>query len=333
MTKGSGPSPAGDPPVVALFGPTGLGKTEIAVIVAERLSAEIVSADSMQVYRGLPVLTNQPAADQLARVRHHLVAVVDPEHEFSAAEYAGLAHVAIAEIAGRGRRVVLEGGAGLYMAAALGELHFGGAHDVVLRAELERRAAGDMAALRAELARRDPQTAARIDLANPRRVVRALEAVIVGGGPLPPDEQDRLWSAPARYRHLLVALEPDRAALRERVFTRVDEMIARGLVDEVARLRALPQVSRTLRQAIGVREIGTYLDGACTVDDAVAAMQARTWRYVRRQLTWMRKLDAATIAVSGRSPDDVAEELLELVSVNGAASARTAIAPSQPASS
>jgi tRNA dimethylallyltransferase len=332
MTKGPGPSPAGDPPVVALFGPTGLGKTEIAVIVAERLGAEIVSADSMQVYRGLPVLTNQPADDQLTRVRHHLVAIVDPDHEFSAAEFAGLAHQAIAEITGRGRRVIVEGGAGLYMAAALGELHFGGAHDVVLRAELERRAAGDIAALRAELARRDPLTAARIDLANPRRVVRALEAVIVRGGPLPADEHDRLWSAPARYRHLLVALAPDRAALRDRVFARVEEMVARGLVDEVARLRALPEVSRTLRQAIGVREIGAHLDGSCALDEAVAAMQARTWRYVRRQLTWMRRLDAATIAVSGRSPYHVAEELLELVSANSAASARTATAPSQSAS-
>jgi tRNA dimethylallyltransferase len=292
-----------------LFGPTGLGKTEIAMRLAELIDGEIVSADSMQVYRGLEVLTNQPTADQLRRVPHHLVAVVDPSHDFSVAEYAQLAGRAVDDILARGRRVVLEGGAGLYLRAALGGLTFGAAHDAALRAELEAKAAGDVAALRAELARRDPETAARIDLANPRRVMRALDTILLQDAPLSAEQRDVLWAPAARYTHRLFALVAERAELRRRIDERVLEMVAAGLVDEVMKLRALPHVSRTLAQAIGVREFGDYLDGACSQAEAIAATQARTRRYVRRQLTWMRKLQPATIATTGRSPGEVAAEL------------------------
>jgi tRNA dimethylallyltransferase len=298
------------PPVVALFGPTGLGKTEIAVRLAELLGGEIVSADSMQVYRGLPVLTNQPSAAQLRRAPHHLVAAVDADHEFSVAEYAKLAQQATDDALARGRRVVIEGGAGLYLRAALGGLTFGAAPDAALRAELEAKAAGDVAALRAELARRDPDTAARIDLANPRRVLRALETILLQGAPLTAAQRDGLWTPQARHPHRLFALLPERAELRRRVDERVVAMVAAGLIDEVARLRTLPHVARTLAQAIGVREFWAFLEGDCSQADAVAATQARTRRYVRRQLTWMRKLQPATIATTGRSPDDVAQELL-----------------------
>jgi hypothetical protein len=166
------------PPVVVLFGPTALGKTAIAVELAERLHAEIVTADSMQVYAGLPLLTNQPTADQAARVPHHLVGFVEPRNDFSAAEYAGLAHNAIDALLGHGRRVVLEGGSGLYVRAALGGLHFGPAPDPALRAGLEHRLDQEgVSALAAELQRLDPQMAGTVDLANSRRVLRALETI------------------------------------------------------------------------------------------------------------------------------------------------------------
>ena len=304
----SSPTPA---PVIALFGPTGLGKTDVAACVAERLDAEIVSADSMQVYRGLPILTNQPTPEQLARVPHHLVAAIAPDHEFSVAEYAQLAHAAIDGILARGRRVVIEGGAGLYLRAALGDLAFGAPPDTRLRADLEALAAGNFTALCAELARLDPATAALIDLDNPRRVVRALETISRQGAPLTPDQRDGLWTTKARYHHVLYALEPDRSELRVRIDARVEQMVADGLVDEVTLLRSLPCVSRTLRQAIGVREVWAYLDGDMSLVDAVAATQARTRRYVRRQLTWMRKLpDTATISCAGLSPSAVADVIV-----------------------
>ena len=299
-------------PVVALFGPTGLGKTEVALGLAERIGAEIVSADSMQVYAGLPVLTNQPTAEQLARVPYHLIGLVPPTTEFSVAEYAGLAQAAIDGTLARGKRVVLEGGSGLYLRAALGGLRFGSPPSAA-RAALEARAAADLQGLVDELAGLDPATAAAIDCDNPRRVVRALESVAAAGRPLAPRERDALWAPGSRYEYRLYALEPDRERLRERLEARVDEMVSRGLIEEVA---ALPsRLSRTVRQAIGVRETLAYLAGELDLDEATQRMKRRTRRYVRRQLTWMRKLpDADRILVAGRSPEHISREIAKAAS-------------------
>ena len=297
-------------PVVGLIGPTALGKTDIAICLAERLGGEIVSADSMQVYTGLPLLTNQPSAAQLARVPHHLVAAVPPTCEFSVAQYARLAHAAMDDVSRRERWVILEGGSGLYVRAALGGLSFGTPPDVELRRRLEAQATGDTRGLAARLQSLDPETAARVDLANPRRVVRALEIVLTQGTPLSTAQRDRLWSGQTRYPHILFALEAAREELHRRSDERVDLMLARGLVDEVRHLRAAGTVSRTLAQAIGVREIGAYLDGTSSLEEAAAAIKTRTRRYVSRQLTWMRKLpDAARIPAGGSSPADVAANI------------------------
>ena len=299
-------------PVVALFGPTGMGKTEIAIALAELIGGEVVSADSMQVYRGLPIATNQPSAEQLARVPHHLIAVVDPSEEFSVARYAGLAHTAVDDALGRDRRAILAGGSGLYLRAALGGLGFAGPPSPAERRRLEALASADPAALRARLRDCDPATFAAIDSRNPRRVVRALEALRDG-----PDEpgpaRDRLWSdAGLRHATRLFCLDLDRERLRQRVEARVDEMFHRGLLDEIA---ALPQpLSRTVAQAIGVREMLAVLAGDLTLDDARARMKARTRGYVRRQLTWMRKLNADIIPTSARPPESVAREIARRLS-------------------
>jgi tRNA dimethylallyltransferase len=305
--------PAALPPVVALFGPTGIGKTEIAVALAGLFDAEIVAADSMQVYRGLPIVTNQPSSEQQARVPHHLVGVVDPRREFSAARYAELARTAVDDVLGRGRRVIVAGGSGLYLRAALGGLTFGGPPDLTRRSQLEALAAADPAALRERLRRADPATFAAIDTANPRRVVRALEA-LDGAGRLPPAQvRDELWStAGLRHPTRLLCLDVDRERLRERVEDRVDEMLRRGLLDEIA---ALPQpLSRTVAQAIGVREMLAVMAGELSLDHALERMKTRTRRYVRRQLTWMRKLNADIIPTSARSPESVAREIARRLS-------------------
>jgi len=304
-------------PVVALFGATALGKTEVALCLAERLGAEIVVADSMQVYAGLALVTNQPDIAQRARVPQHLVGFVAPQREFTAAEYAGRAHEVIDGLRARGRRVVVEGGSGLYLRAALGDLEFaGGEGDPAVRAALEARWAREPREVVAELEARDPVTCAGLDTRNPRRVIRALETVSGLGRPLAVAERDRLWRPAERYPHRLVALVPDedREALKAAIDRRVEAMLAAGALDEVAAARAAGPLSRTVLQAIGVAELSAVLDGAMSLEDAARRMKTRTRALVRRQLTWMRKLpDATLVPVAGRDADALAAAVLGLL--------------------
>jgi tRNA dimethylallyltransferase len=303
-------------PVVALFGATALGKTDVALALAERLGADIVVADSMQVYEGLPIITNQPDEAQRARARHHLVGFVPPQRAFTVAEYAREAHKAIDGLRREGRAVIVEGGSGLYLRAALGDLDFAAPPDATLRHELERRWERDPGEVVDELRRLDPAGLARLDISNPRRVIRALESVLVSGGPLRATGRDQLWRPGERYAHILVALVPDddRAALKARIEARVDEMLAAGAVDEVARAREGGPISRTALQAIGVRELGAVLDGDLRLDEAAARMKTRTRALARRQLTWMRKLPAAApVPAAGRPPEAVAQSVLALL--------------------
>lgn len=298
-------------PLVGIFGPTALGKTAIACALAERLGGEIVAADSMQVYRGLPLLTNQPRTGELGAIAQHLVAFVDPRHEYSVAEYARVARQTLAEIAGRGHAAVIEGGSGLYLRAAFGGLDFAVPPNVTLRAELERRMAVEPSAVYAELAAVDPSAARRVDRDNPRRVVRALEIALTRGAGAA-GEGDALWAAEARrLPGRLFALEPDRDDLRTRIDLRIERMLSDGVVAEVDALLRSGEPSRTVAQAIGVRECAAYLRDEITLDEAAAGMRSRTRRLVRRQLTWMRKLpDADRISTSGRTPGDIADEII-----------------------
>jgi tRNA dimethylallyltransferase len=304
------------PPVVAVFGATALGKTAVAVALAERLGADVVVADSMQVYAGLRLLTNQPDEVQARRARHHLVGFVPPQREFTVAEYARRAHQVIDSLRAAGRAVVVEGGSGLYLRAALGDLEFAPAPNEALRRDLEERWSHDRLGVLAELGALDPATRERVDQANPRRVIRALEAVLVSGRPLPASESDRLWLPAARYPHRLLALAPDddREALKTRIAERVGEMLAAGVAAEVAAARLAGPFSRTAAQAIGVKEICAHLDEGLALDDVAARMTARTCALARRQVTWMRKLPAtAVVPVAGRAPDAVAASLLGLL--------------------
>ncbi len=302
------------PPVVALFGATALGKSEVALELAGLLAADIVVADSMQVYAGLPIVTNQPGADARARARYHLVGWASPQEECSVAEYAALAHESVDGLLAAGRRVIVEGGSGLYLRAVLGELAFGAPPDEERRRALEERWERAPEELQSELARRAPDAAARIDMRNARRVIRALESL--DDGQSAGAQTGELWSAGGRYAHRLVALIPDddRAALRERIDRRVDEMLAAGALEEVAAARAAGPFSRTAAQAIGVRELSAVLDGELGVSEAAARMKARTRALARRQLTWLRKLpDAAKVPATGRPPAAVARDVLSLL--------------------
>jgi tRNA dimethylallyltransferase len=301
------------PPVVALFGATALGKSDVAREVAARLGADIVVADSMQVYAGLPIVTNQPGADARAGARYHLVGWASPQDECTVAEFAALAHEIVDGLLESGRGVVVEGGSGLYLRAVLGDLAFGSAPDEDRRRALEERWQRAPEEVAAELARRAPDVASRTDLRNGRRVIRALEALDDDAGTAQTGE---LWSAGGRYAHRLVALVPDddRAALKQRIDRRVDEMLAAGALDEVAAARAAGPFSRTAAQAIGVRELCAVLDGELTLEEAAARMKSRTRALARRQLTWLRKLpDAVKVPATGRPPAAVAQDVLRLV--------------------
>ncbi len=301
------------PPVVALYGATALGKSDVALELAGILHADIVVADSMQVYAGLPIVTNQPDAGARSRAAHHLVGWRSPQEECSVAEYAAVAHEVLDRLLGAGRPVIVEGGSGLYLRAVLGDLSFGGAPDEARRRALEARWLRDPGDLVAELERRAPDVAARVDARNARRVIRALESLDEGGaGP----RQDALWEPPERYSHRLFALVPDddRTALKERIDRRVDDMIAAGALEEIAAARAPGPFSRTAAQAIGVRELCAVLDGELALDEATTRMKARTRALARRQLTWMRKLpEAAAVPVAGRPSAAVAADVHRLL--------------------
>ena len=279
-------------PVIAVFGATALGKTDVALCLAERLGADIVVADSMQVYQGLAIVTNQPDAAQQARARQHLTGFVAPQKEFTVAEYARLAHETIDDLRAHGRRVVVEGGSGLYLRAALGDLRFPGGADAACRAQLEARWARDPDEVVADLRARDPDTCGRLDTRNPRRVIRALETVMELGRPLAVAERDRLWRPAERYPHRLVALVPDedREALKVAIDRRVDAMFAKGLVREVKRL-ARQKLSKTSLQGVGYKETLAWIHdpGARPLTEVKGKIKQTTRHFAKRQWTWIKR--------------------------------------------
>jgi tRNA dimethylallyltransferase len=259
-------------PLFVIAGPTASGKTDVALAVAEAVGAEIVSADSQQVYRGADIATAKPSPDERARVPHHVIDFVDATAQFTAAAFVAEADRAIRDIALGGKRVVVVGGSGLYVRALLRGLVELPPANEKLRAEL---AARSLAELHAELAGIDKTAAARIAPTDPVRLVRAIEIARATGRP-PTEILDAHRFATPRYPYRLVALEWDRAVLRARIHARADAMIARGLWDEIATLRATLPADAPLLRAIGF-------------GDDVDTLIRRTAAYAKRQETWFRK--------------------------------------------
>jgi tRNA dimethylallyltransferase len=295
--------------IIALFGPTGVGKTAVAVALAKVLRARgaendpvAVSADALQVYAGLETLTGVASPRERAALEHRLVSFLPLDATFSAGQYAELAHAEIDGLLATGRRPIVVGGTGLYLRAALTELDLRPPPPEGARehwtAELEKRGA---LALHALLRTRARWAADGIDPNDRQRIVRALEA-LDGGDIEPPEGPSQLWSEELRRPTVLAGLTMDREALYARIDARVDEMLAAGVEQEVRRAHAAG-ASVTARKALGFEEL-------LTGDHE--AMKRRTRNYAKRQLTWMRKLAGVrTIDVSGRDPADVAGEILE----------------------
>ncbi len=273
------------PRVIAIVGPTGTGKTELACAVARQTGAEIVSADSMQVYRGMDIGTAKPSAELRAEIPHHALDLAAPDEPMSAGRWAESARSAGFEIAARGRPILLVGGTGLYARAFAGGLIAGVGSDARVRAELEQRSSDD---LRAELEKLDPVAAARIAPADRVRTARALEALRLGVAPIS-EQQVRHAFGDRPFEVVWLGLAVDRDLLATRLLTRVEAMFAAGLVAEVRGLQAAG-FSQSLRplQAIGYRQVGELLAGRISEADAVERTWIATRRYAKRQRTWFR---------------------------------------------
>jgi tRNA dimethylallyltransferase len=293
------------PQVVALFGPTAVGKTAIALALARRLRERgedpvAVSADALQVYAGLELLTGSASAAERATLEHRLLSFLPLDATFSAGQYAELAHAEIDSLLVSGRRPIVVGGTGLYLRAALSELDMhppppGGVRER-WSAEL---AAHGAPALHAELGRRAPWAAESLEPNDAQRVVRALE-LFEAGELEPPEGPSQLWSDDLRHPTLLVGLVMERDELYARIDGRVDAMLAAGVREEVRRAHAAG-ASDTARKALGFEEL---------LAGDVERMRRRTRNYARRQLTWMRKLAGVrVIDVTGRDPDSAAAEI------------------------
>ncbi|MCI6972199.1 MAG: tRNA (adenosine(37)-N6)-dimethylallyltransferase MiaA [Eubacterium sp.] len=278
--------------IIAVAGPTASGKSALALELCKRLGGELVSLDSMQIYKGLDIGTAKPTKAEQAEVRHHMIDICDPREKFSAADFAERAHGVIADIRSRGKRVVLCGGTGLYLDTVLGRLDFGEIEsDEKLRRELIAFAEKNGAdALYERLVKIDPQAAEKIHKNNVRRVARAIEIYELTGKTKTEHDREAISDSP--YDSLIIGLDyNDREVLYNRINRRVDLMIDAGLETEVRSLLSEGSLSAdsTAGQAIGYKEMLGYVAGEYTLDDAIEKIKLGTRRYAKRQLTWLRR--------------------------------------------
>jgi tRNA dimethylallyltransferase len=283
-----------------LAGPTACGKTAVGVELAERLNAEIVSLDSMSLYRGMDIGTAKPSAAERDRVRHHLIDVIEPHEEYSLAEFVTEAERACREIVSRGRVPLFVGGTGLYLRAVLRGVFEGPAADWALRRKLEQLAASDPSrpVLHERLREVDPVSASRLHPNDTRRLVRALEVFELTGLPLSSQQCEAPLPRDERPPHVYW-LDPPRDWLHERINRRVETMFAAGLLDEVQRLLGDDRpLSHTARQALGYKEVLDWLEKRNTgetpvprTNELITLIQTRTRQFAKRQHTWFRHLD------------------------------------------
>ncbi len=278
--------------LICVVGPTACGKTRMGVLLAKRYNGEVVSCDSMQLYRGMTIGTAAPTPEETEGVPHHMIAVADPGEAYSVARYADEAGACVNDVLARGKRPIVVGGTGLYLDALLAGHGFAaGQTGGKIRAELEARLAVEgLAALLAELRTVDPERAARLAENDGKRIVRALEVYRETGKTITEHERETK-TIPPRYEAVFLGFAfEDRADMRDAIDRRVDEMAAQGLFDEVRALlaRGVPRDS-TAFQAIGYKECLAYLDGRASREDAIAEIKLRSRQYAKRQLTWLRR--------------------------------------------
>ena len=299
--------------LLCLLGPTAVGKTEIAIQLAQRLNAEIVSIDSRQIYRQMDIGTAKPTVEEQRAARHHLIDCVDISQPFSVADYQCLVDTAIADIQSRGKQVLLVGGAGLYFRAIVDGLFEGPGADTALRKRFEQEAAQHgVKILHERLYTCDPESAERIHPNNVIRVIRALEVYELTGTPM--SEHQQQWHQEnQRYPFIAFCLTMPRALLYRRIEQRVDVMLANGLIAEVESLLAAGYARDAFAlRSFGYKELIAYLDEECTYLEAVEQLKRNTRRFAKRQLTWFRK-DTRIEWVDRNSAPDIVAHLLEKI--------------------
>ena len=280
-------------PVIIIVGPTASGKTELAVRLAERVNGEVISADSMQVYKYMDIGTAKPGASEMSGIRHHLIDEVPPDAEFSVARFRELALKYISDILGRGRQPVVAGGTGLYVNSLIYNINFSETVcDQELRDRLKRDAmeAGGRH-LYERLLEIDPEAASRIHENDIKRIIRAIEVYEHTGTPISVHKQlSRLEPPP--YRYYIFGLRWDREKLYQRIERRVDLMLEKGLLDEVKGLVEKGYDKNAVAmQGLGYKEILAYFRGECTLEEAVYTIKRDTRHYAKRQLTWFRRIE------------------------------------------
>lgn len=276
------------PKIIFIVGPTAIGKSDVAVRVAEKIGGEIVSCDSMQVYKEAAIVTNKPSRPQQKKIKHHLVGNVSVKEHFDVAEFNACARKAIIGIHRKNKIPIVAGGSGLYVNILLDGIFEDGPRQETLRAQLEQELQlHGPEFLYAQLRKVDPTAAQRIHLNDSRRIVRALEVHAHKGQAISELQKDRqgLWG---RFDIDVIGLTMARAELYARINTRVDEMFAQGAVAEIEKLRKLP-LSRTAGQIIGLKEIGGYLSGEYDLERAIYLMKRNTRHFAKRQMTWFRR--------------------------------------------
>lgn len=295
-----------------LAGPTACGKSATGLVLAQTGDMEIISLDSMALYRGMDVGTAKPTANDRSAVSHHLIDVIDPHQEFSVAEYVDAAETTCRDIVARGRKPLFVGGTGLYLRSLLRGVFEGPEADWAFRRSLEAEAAErDSGYLHGLLSERDPEAAAYLHPNDHRRIIRALEVLHVTGETLS-SQQDHPPLPPEQRPHHVYWLNPPRDWLHEQINRRVESMIQRGLVAEVRRLLDADRpMSRTARQALGYKEIIEHLEGRQSLAEAVQQIQTRTRQFAKRQCTWFRNLEECRpIDMTGtETPGQLAERI------------------------
>ena len=271
------------PPLIIVVGPTAVGKSRLALALAERVGGEIVAADSMQVYRGLDIGTAKSGADEQGRVPHHLLDLVDPDQRFTAADYARLARTAVADIRRRGHVPIMVGGTGLYISSVVDNFSIPRVPgNTTLRRSLEEKTNEELIAL---LRRMDPEAALNIDQRNKRRVIRALEVCILSGGSF----SDQRQKGEPLFDVLEIGPRVPREILHARISERVDSMIEKGLLDEIQKLISRKYGwSLSSMNGIGYRQFKDYFEAKETLTEAVEILKRDTRRFARRQMTWFK---------------------------------------------
>lgn len=275
--------------ILVIVGPTAVGKTQLSLEIGQALSGEVISADSMQVYRGMDIGTAKPSIEEQRQVPHHLIDIRDPDQTFNAADFVSLAEEAVADIASRSKTPIVSGGTGLYIDALVdGFLFPDSKPDPKLRRELRLRASKEPDSLYEELKKVDPKSAERLHPNDLRRIVRALEVYYRTGKPISVLQQ-KAAQQEKPYNPLFIGLTRDRPELYERINKRVDQMLLDGLVDEVTQLIGRYPHQPTALQALGYKEIVWYLQNKMSLEEAVEVLKRDTRRYAKRQLSWFRR--------------------------------------------